>query len=174
MVIVGLPERRAYMHLDTVFTPVDRNACLVYPPVVGAGGADPARISEIDLHSPDLELNPRKDLLWALRERGLDLEPVPCGGEDALVQQREQWTDGANALALAPGVIALYERNVGTAEELSKRGFAIVKAEDVLLGRTRLKLEDPGRTCILLPSHEISRARGGPHCLTHPLVREDV
>ena len=90
------------------------------------------------------------------------------------MQQREQWTDGANALALAPGVITLYDRNLGTAEALDGAGFRVVRAEDLLLGRDAVDLTRDARTCILLSSHEISRARGGPHCLSHPLVRGDV
>ena len=89
-----------------------------------------------------------------------------------MAQQREQWTDGANALAVAPGVILLYDRNVRTAEELARHGFRIVPADDLLLGRTEVDVEAGGRVCILLASHEISRARGGPHCLTHPLLRD--
>jgi arginine deiminase len=76
-------------------------------------------------------------------------------------------------MAVAPGVILLYDRNVRTAEALDARGFRVIEAEDVLLGNEELDMEAPERTCILLSSHEISRARGGPHCLTHPLVRDD-
>jgi arginine deiminase len=111
-------------------------------------------------------------LLDTLRARGLDLEPIPCGGDDPVAQQREQWTDGANALALAPGVILLYDRNVATADELDRGGFRILTAEDLLLGREEIDLEDCGRVCILVSSHELSRARGGPHCLVHPLERD--
>ena len=91
-----------------------------------------------------------------------------------MAQQREQWTDGANAFALAPGVVVLYDRNVATADELDRRGFRVVNAEDVLFGREEVDLDETGRVCLLLESHEISRARGGPHCLTHPLVRDDL
>ena len=70
--------------------------------------------------------------------------------------------------------MVLYDRNVATAEELDRRGFRVISAEDVLLGREEVDLDDPGRVCLLLESHEISRARGGPHCLTHPLVRDDL
>ena len=73
-----------------------------------------------------------------------------------MAQQREQWADGANTLALAPGAITLYDRNVATADELSDRGFRIVNAKGVLLGREEVSLDDPGRGCLLLESHGIS------------------
>lgn len=171
--VIHLPPRRAYMHLDTVFTPVDRDAALAFAPVVGEEGPERAQVFEVDLHADNPRPRAVGALLPALKARGLDLELVPCGGEDPVSQQREQWTDGANAFAVAPGVVCLYDRNVHTAEALEQRGFRIVEADDVLLGREELDIEDAGRTCILLESHEIARARGGPHCLTHPLVRDD-
>jgi arginine deiminase len=173
LVSVELPQKRAYMHLDTVLTPVDHDACLGFPPVLRGRGMDAARVFEVDLHAAEPTFEPRADLLEALARRGVDLELLPCGGLDLVAQQREQWTDGANALAVAPGVILLYDRNVRTVEELDRHGFRIVQAEDLLLGRDEVDLAAGGRVCILLASHEISRARGGPHCLTHPLVRDD-
>ncbi len=172
LMAVDLPHRRAYMHLDTVFTPADHDAALVYPPVITGSGSEAAQTYEIDLHADSPEPVERGALLPALAARGVDLEPIACGGASPLAQQREQWTDGANTLALAPGVITLYDRNVATAEELSRHGFRIVNAKDVLLGRQEVSLDDPGRVCLLLESHEISRARGGPHCLSHPLIRD--
>jgi arginine deiminase len=174
LVIAAVPRRRAYMHLDTLITPVDRDACLVYPPVVLGSGTEHAEVFEIDLHSNDLAFAHRGRLLETLAAHGADLEPIPCGGDDAVAQQREQWTDGANALAVAPGLILLYNRNLLTAEALDARGFRIVNSEDLLLGRDEVDVEDGGRVCVLLESHEISRARGGPHCLAHPLVRDAV
>jgi arginine deiminase len=162
------------MHLDTVFTQIDADAALVYPPLFNGTGTERAPAYEVDLHGKGLEPAPAGDLLAALGRRGLDLEPIPCGGDDPLIQQREQWTDGANAVALAPGVITLYDRNVATAEALDARGWRVIAAEDVLLGRGEVSLDGGGRTCLLLASHEISRARGGPRCLTHPLHREDL
>lgn len=172
LVVVELPKKRAYMHLDTLITPVDRDACLLYGPVLLPGGREEAAIYEIDLHTSDLLPSRQSSFLAALQRRGLFYEPILCGGKDPVHQQREQWTDGANVFALAPGVITLYAQNIYTAEALQKQGFQILEAEDLLLGRSELSLKSHQRTCILLSSHEISRARGGPHCLTHPLVRD--
>lgn len=172
LVVVELPRRRAYMHLDTVFTPVDRDLALVYPPVLLHQGPEAATIYEIDLRARNRIWAPRTDLLSCLSRRAAGFEAISCGGDDPVAQQREQWTDGANALALAPGVIAMYDRNRGTMDELARRGFRIVDAEDLLLGREEIDLDAKERACISFTSHELSRARGGPHCLTHPLRRD--
>lgn len=170
---VDLPRRRAYMHLDTLITPVDHDVCLAFPPVICEHGRERATTVAYDLRSANPDEPAATDgLIEALRDRGIEYEPIPCGGRDPVTQQREQWTDGANALAIAPGLITLYDRNVATAEELDRRGFRVVSAEDLLLGREEIDPDAAGRVCILLPSHEISRARGGPHCLTHPLERD--
>jgi arginine deiminase len=174
LLVVHLPQRRAYMHLDTVLTMIDQQLALVHVPVILPGRGETAEVSVVDLESRELRSRAEDDLLAALARCGLDLEPVPCGGDDPVAQLREQWTDGANCVALAPGVIVLYDRNVRTAEALDARGFRILRARDVLLGRESVDLDAAEKTCILLSSHEISRARGGPHCLTHPLLRDDV
>jgi arginine deiminase len=172
LVVVELPRRRAYMHLDTLFTPIDRDLALVYPPVILHGGIEHASVFEIDLRSEHRAWSARKDLLSCLARRDAGFEPVSCGGDDPIAQQREQWTDGANALALSPGVIAMYDRNGATLEALSRSGFRVVTAKAVLLGREEIDLDAHEKVCIAFASHELSRARGGPHCLTHPLRRD--
>jgi arginine deiminase len=170
--IVAVPQKRAYMHLDTIFTTIDHGTCLVYPQVILGGRVETAEVFRFDLHAQQLSPERRGDFLPALKEVGIDLEPLSCGGDDPITQAREQWTDGANALALAPGVAVLYDRNVATAEVLSDSGYQILDAAEVRDGREKVNLDEPRPTCILLPSNELSRARGGPHCLTHALLRD--
>ncbi|MEO0421585.1 MAG: arginine deiminase family protein [Pseudomonadota bacterium] len=172
LIVAALPHKRAYMHLDTVVTQIDHEHCLAFPPVILPGHGDTASVYEVDLHESNPQPKARGDLLSALRARGMDLKAIPCGGEDPIRQQREQWTDGANALALAPGVVVLYERNVGTAQCLDRHGYQVIEADEVIAGRQTLDLANPTPTCILLPSNELSRARGGPHCLSHALRRD--
>ena len=86
------------------------------------------------------------------------------------MQQREQWTDGANAFALAPGVIVSYSRNMATAEQLSNNGYHVLTAQE-LLADPDINLLDGKKYLILLKSGELSRARGGPRCMTMPLSR---
>lgn len=172
--VLKLPDKRAFMHLDTVLTPIDHDHCLVYSPVLDKNSSDKATPFEIDLHTEDLRPNEQSDFLATLRKRGLDYKPIPCGGEDPMMQQREQWTDGANALAVAPGVVLIYDRNKETANILNKSGYRIVHSDDFLDGSAEVSLQGSEKVCIQVPSHELSRARGGPHCLTHPLVRDDI
>ena len=174
MIVVELPRQRSFMHLDTVFTFTSANECLIYPPVILPGGDQPARITTVDLSAKSLRYVEQKSLLSALRRHGVDVEPIHCGGRKAIDQQREQWTDGANAFTLAPGIVMLYERNVRTAEELAKHDYNIVYEDDLLLGRTELETWTNKKYAIQLQGHELSRARGGPRCMAMPLEREDV
>jgi arginine deiminase len=174
IVVVGIPPARSYMHLDTVFTMVSAEEALCYAPMILPGGAEEADVYEADLTKREITWTTADDLLSALRARKLDVTPIPCGGTDPIDQQREQWTDGANAFALAPGVILWYERNERTAEQLARRGFSIVKDDDLLLGLTELDLKRPKKYAIQLSATELAGARGGPRCMTMPLVRDPV
>ncbi len=174
MIIVELPKQRSFMHLDTVFTFTSRNECLIYPPVILPGGSQAAKVTLADLSGKRVVYKEQKSLVGALKKKGIEVEPIYCGGKKAVDQQREQWTDGANAFTLAPGVILLYERNVRTAEELDKHGYHIVYEDDLLLGRTELETWTDKKYALQIQGHELSRARGGPRCMTMPLEREDV
>ena len=170
LVVVELPSRRSYMHLDTVFTFIDHGLCLAYPPVIDSGGIEASEVYHVDLGSKNLSYTSKPGLPEALDELGLPIELVPCGGSDPLDQQREQWTDGANAFAIAPGVIVLYRRNRRTTDELDRRGFRVIGEEDVLAGREEVLGHGP--TVVTLLGNELSRARGGPRCMTMPLERD--
>ncbi len=174
ILMVLLPERRAMMHLDTVFSQTDVHECLVYPPFFMGQGPDVCPVIKKDLRRGHVHSELRPSLLDALAEEGIELEPIPCGGTDLINQQREQWTDGANAVALAPGVIILYQRNHYTVEELIKRGYEAVTPEDLVQGKATLDVEQGKKSVILIEGHELSRARGGPHCMTMPLRREPI
>lgn len=174
MIVVEMPKQRSFMHLDTVFTFTSPHECLIYPPVILPGGSQAAKITSIDLTRRSLTPKHAKSLLGALRKLGFDMEPIYCGGQRSLDQQREQWTDGANAFTLAPGVILMYERNVRTTEELAAHGYNIVYEDDLLLGRVEMETWTDKKYALLIPGHELSRARGGPRCMTMPLEREDL
>ena len=174
VIIVEISRQRSFMHLDTIFTFINRNECLIYPPVILASGSQAATITTVDLTKKELTYTEQKSLLGALKKKGMDLEPIYCGGNNAVDQQREQWTDGANAFALAPGVILLYERNVRTAEALDKNGYNVVHEDDVLLGRTELETWTKKKYALQIAGNELSRARGGPRCMTMPLEREEL
>ncbi|HJW94231.1 MAG TPA: arginine deiminase family protein [Thermoanaerobaculia bacterium] len=174
IIVVELPKKRSFMHLDTVFTITNRHECLIYPPVILPRGSQAASVSRIDLTKRNISFSPEKSLLGALKKQGMDLEPIYCGGKAVVDQQREQWTDGANAFTLAPGTVLLYERNVRTAEELNAHGYNIVYEDDLLLGRTELETWTDKKYALQIQGNELSRARGGPRCMTMPLEREDV
>ena len=106
---------------------------------------------------------------------------VYSAGGELLFEEREQWTDSCNFLALKDGVIIGYDRNHKTAKALEKEGFKVIKAEDLnrqlreecLTGKTADEVLT-GDTLILLDSHELSRARGGAHCMSQPILRDKI
>jgi arginine deiminase len=172
--VVAVPPARSYMHLDTVFTMISREECLVYAPMILPDGAEEADVYRCDLTGRSTVWTSETDLLSALRSEGIDLKPIRCGGNDPISERREQWTDGANAFALAPGVILMYDRNERTAEQLSRAGYEVVEEEDLLLGKSQLDLRRGKKYAVSLAAHELSRARGGPRCMAMPLRREDA
>ena len=169
LVAVELPPRRAFMHLDTVFTFIDRELCIAYTPVIEPGGPEAARVYSVDLGRRELAFAVQPSLRGALATFGMEVEIVPCGGGgDFLDQQREQWTDGANAFAVAPGVIFLYHKNRNTTDGLAARGWRVLTEEEALAASDL----GGGPTAVTFSGRELSRARGGPRCMTMPLERD--
>ena len=171
LIAVELPPRRAFMHLDTVFTFVDRDLCIAYTPVIEPGGPEAARVYSVELGGSGLAFAVQPSLRGALAALGIELELVPCGGSgDYLEQQREQWTDGANAFAVAPGVVFLYHKNRRTTDGLAARGWRVLTEEEALAAPGL----GSGPTAITFSGRELSRARGGPRCMTMPLERDPL
>lgn len=151
VVAVEIPQQRAFMHLDTVLTQVDRDKFTIFsqfdqdirvfiltPGTSTYGLKVKEEVQKID-----------KTLSEVL---GCNVELIPCGGGNIVDSEREQWNDGANTLAIAPGEVVVYDRNHVTNELLMKKGIKIHT----------------------IPSSELSRGRGGPRCMSMPLYREKV
>jgi arginine deiminase len=164
---VELPRNRGAMHLDTLMTRIDDDHALVYPPLVTAPASVGARVTRFTSRGTK-DAGP--SLLQALAEVGVVLSPVFCGGHDPITQAREQWSDGANAFALAPGVIVLYARNTATLRELNRAGYEVVTPE-MFIANALYSIGARRRIVVALPGHELVRGRGGPRCLTLPLRR---
>jgi arginine deiminase len=178
---VFMPEERTVMHLDTILTQIDSRLFLGHEPLIAGVGGDAGgalAVARLERGQPP-ELVPRATVLDVMRaELGDDVLLVPCGGKDRLHQEREQWTDGANALCLAPGRVLLYARNVYTIAALRDHGFEEIKLHQVQRVDERHELLLAGmhrpRTVFSFSGSELSRARGGGRCLTMPLCRDGI
>lgn len=178
VILVSMPSSRAQMHLDTIFTRVSQSECLIYSPMIAPNSAETLSAITIDLRDRHDSGRRKPSLLDALRDLGIALEPIYCGGRDDYIQQsREQWTDGANAFVIRPSMIIMYDRNVATIKELERHGYCMVRPEDLKsssIGDVKYEIKEDGKYCFLIPSNELSRARGGPRCMTMPLLRESI
>jgi arginine deiminase len=163
VVVVVMPGERTAIHLDMIFTQVDRDLCVVYPPHF----LGPERLSV--LHRRKGQQLP--NLFAALRSVDLPLEPILCGGNNRAVQEREQWASACNLVCLRPGLALAYDRNESTLAECGRAGFSVVNAVDFLTGETEIKDEE--RAIITLDGSELVRGGGGPRCMTLPLRRDD-
>lgn len=173
LIVAKLPPVTSFIHLDTVFTRINHDECLIYPPLFAAESDNRARIIHFDL-THDMPVETECDTIFvALEKSNINLKPIYCGGKHSLiVQKREQWTQGSNAFCIAPGVILTYSRNVETIKELQSAGYMCVNAQEVVGASFEARLDR--KTVILLNGEELCRARGGPRCLTHPLLRDPI
>ena len=142
-----IPATRAFMHLDTVFTQIDVDKFTIHPAIIGT-----LRVFKLTKSNEDIKVEEIRDTLENILSAALGhpIDLIPCGAGDAIVAAREQWNDGSNTLCIRPGTIIVYERNNITNEYLRKKGLNVIE----------------------MPSAELSRGRGGPRCMSMPLVRE--
>lgn len=147
---IDIPNSRAFMHLDTVFTQVDHDKFTIHPGILG-----PLQVFEIT-KGQDGDVNIVKidtDLESILSKHvGRPVTLIKCGGEDMMASEREQWNDGSNTLTIAPGVVVVYDRNEISNELLKSHGLKLIE----------------------LRGAELVRGRGGPRCMSMPLIRDDI
>jgi arginine deiminase len=172
IIVQELPDSpESFIHLDMVFTFLDVNKCMVFEPVILR--PNKYRTVHINLEGGKVRISTVSNLLVVLKELGIDLEPVYCGGQgDPWTQEREQWHSGANFLALGPGKVMGYERNVYTMDEMDKHGFAIIRARDVL--KKTVQLSDYKKYVVTIDGSELARGGGGARCMSMPVRRKPV
>ena len=148
---IDIPKARSFMHLDTVFTMVDRDKFTVHPNI-----REELRLFVLERGEHGrLSITEEHGRLEDVLREHLDLDRVtliPCGGDSPIDAAREQWNDGSNTFAVAPGKVVVYDRNHTTNRLLADHGIQVLP----------------------IPSSELSRGRGGPRCMTMPLRRDPV
>lgn len=172
VLIVDIPKQRSSMHLDTIFTFSSNDECIVFPPSITGRRDNVVCLSRDNDHRFRTRL--MKSLKDALEELlGHPFSFIKCGGNDPDSQLREQWTDGANVFALAPGLIVGYERNVHTFDALAENGYEIMDQYDFVNNHrhTPFKADPDQKIAISFIGNELCRGRGGARCMTQPILR---
>jgi arginine deiminase len=158
---------RAMIHLDMVFTQVDEDHCVIFPPSFVGPTRDPV----LHYRAGRAGMREMPDLFSALREVDFALEPIHCGGAERPFQEREQWTSGCNFVAVRAGLVVGYARNERTYREMERAGYRIIDAVAFLTGETEVGEEE--KAVIAFEASELVRGGGGPRCMTLPVERAE-
>ncbi len=168
---VIMEKERAFIHLDMVFTMLDRDIALVHEPCILGKNRFP--VYRLDVFpGEESRITRVEGLLEGLSEVYGDVSPVVCGGKDPVLQEREQWFSGTNFFAVAPGKVVGYDCNTATLESLSNAGFEVRHAEDFISGRE--SLDGFRRVAIGISGLELARGGGGIRCMTLPVLRDAI
>jgi arginine deiminase len=194
--VIKIPNKRAFMHLDTVFTQVKKNMWVILHAIgknyqtdfnhtLSFDNQKPADVPEITQFFADKTLSPKKFdsvelLLTNVSENDLGstqkTEFIYSGNKQFPYDLREQWTDSCNVLALKESVVLGYDRNNYTIKAFENKGFTVITVKNLLVKfeSGELNPETLENTFITMPSAELSRARGGFHCMSMPIFRDDI
>jgi len=173
ILVQELPSKpESFIHLDMVFTLLDTDKCMIYDPII----LQPNRYQTVQItieKGKVLEIKTVDNLLVALKKLGMDLQPIVCGGvKDRWTQDREQWHSGANFVAIGPGKVIGYARNVNTMNEMNKHGFEIIRAKDVVADK--VNLDNYSKYVVTIDGSELPRGGGGARCMTMPVKRKPI
>ncbi|NOZ34841.1 MAG: arginine deiminase [Chlorobi bacterium] len=172
IIVQELPEKpESFIHLDMVFTLTDHDKCMVYEPLI----MKTTRFATIHIiveNGKITSIKEKANIPAVLKELGMPVKPIFCGGKEIQNQEREQWHSGANFFAFAPGKIIGYERNNHTIEELNKNGFEVIRAKEII--NNKVNINDYKKIVITIHGSELARGGGGARCMTMPIRRKQL